>query len=271
MFSARVLCDSVSPNGSRLTTVEMVYARITHSEHVRHRAFSFNVASSRAIPISKVLREVISNPFVPIHWGANQKGMQAHFELTGFRRWACRTLWLQMRWAVVAVVWLMSKLGVHKQIANRLCEPYAWCTVICTGNDRAWRHFFALRCHPMAEPHIRLIAEMTRDAIFDSKTTVLKDGEMHRPLFGVPGDELITDDLEKMKISAGRCARTSYLTHMGLRDTQADIALCDKLIGDLHFSPTEHVAVASSSGGNGGNFGAGWDQYRKSLPGEFTA
>lgn len=270
MFSARVLCDSVNPSGGRLTTVEMVLPRIVHPEQARHRAFSFNVASSRAIPLAKAIRAVIENPFIPIHWGANQKGMQAHSELSGFRRWACRTMWTQLRWIVVAVVWLMMKLNLHKQIGARLLEPWSWSTVICTGTDRAWRHFFALRCHPMAEPHIRLIAEMVRDEIACSTPKLLRDGEIHLPLFGFPGDELITDDLEKMKISAGRCARTSYLTHLGLRDTQADIDLCNKLIGDLHFSPTEHVAVASSSGGNGGNFGAGWDQYRKSLPGEFT-
>ena len=87
MIQAKVLCDSVH-QGNRITTLEVVYPRMIHSEMLRHRMFSRNVASSRAIPVHKVLREVIKNPAMTCHYGKKQKGMQAYEELTGWRR--CR-------------------------------------------------------------------------------------------------------------------------------------------------------------------------------------
>jgi hypothetical protein len=46
------------------------------------------------------------------------------------------------------------------------------------------------------------------------------------------------------QISAGRCARVSYLTHEGRRDPVADIELCERLLQAGHMSPAEHPARA---------------------------
>ncbi|HEV2643681.1 MAG TPA: hypothetical protein VGT98_13280, partial [Candidatus Elarobacter sp.] len=54
-FSARVLLDSVSPAGVRLTTMEARYPRFIHSEVMTHRVFSRNSSSSRAVPIRKMI------------------------------------------------------------------------------------------------------------------------------------------------------------------------------------------------------------------------
>ena len=270
-FEVKVLADSRSvTSNSRLTTLMMTYPRIIHSEHLRHRMFSFNAASSRAIPVEKFIKQVEEDPFVPIHWGAAQKGMQAYNVLNDEEADKCKTEWLLSRYQAINTVRTMLNIGLHKQIANRLLEPWMWTTVICSGTGGAWNNFFALRCHPEAEPHIQKLAYMARDIMAASWPKLLEIGDWHLPLTGFPGDEILPKD-DLIKVSAGRCARVSYLTAEGCRDVSQDIGLHDRLVLSKHFSPTEHQAMclADSFLSTGGNFGYGWMQYRKTLQGEY--
>ena len=270
MFSAKVLADSTNCCGNRLTTMELTYPRIIHSEVMTHRMFSRNAASSRAIPVKKMIDQVMANPVIPIHWGAAEKGMQAYKELNSYASSECRRTWLLARDNCVGAVEGMLKQGLHKQIANRLLEPWMWITVICTGNEGAWNNFFALRCHPEAEPHIQRIAEMAREVRSKSTPQKLSDGQWHLPLIGFEGDELLSVE-DQVKVSVGRCARVSYLTHDGRRDVQADIDLHDRLLASKHFSPFEHIARSNrfSREWAQGNLETGWTQYRKTLKGEY--
>jgi hypothetical protein len=59
--STKILADSISPDGVRLTTLEVVMPRIVLAEFNTHRMLSRNSASSRAIPIEKMIRMVIPN------------------------------------------------------------------------------------------------------------------------------------------------------------------------------------------------------------------
>ena len=268
MFSARVLADSLNCCDNRLTTMELTYPRFIHSEVMTHRMFSRNAASSRAIPVKKMIDQVMANPVIPIHWGAAEKGMQAYKEINSYASSECRHKWLLARDNCVGAVEGMLKQGLHKQIANRLLEPWMWITVIATGNEGAWNNFFALRCHHEAEPHIQKIAEMAREVRSQSTPQKLSDGQWHLPLIGFEGDELLSVE-DQVKVSVGRNARISYLTHDGIRDVQADIDLHDRLLASKHFSPFEHVARSGQHTGNGGNLGYAWTQYRKTLKGEY--
>jgi thymidylate synthase ThyX len=235
--------------------------------------FSFNAASSRAIPVEKFIKQVEEDPFIPIHWGAAQKGMQAYDELSPEDAAVCEMDWLLCLDESVSRARSMLHHGLHKQIANRILEPFMWTTVICSGVSGAWNNFFALRCHPEAEPHIQKLAYMSRDAMKASWPKLLEAGDWHLPLTGFPGDEVLSKD-DLIKVSAGRCARVSYLTAEGTRDVSQDIALHDRLVASKHFSPTEHQAMCGVEDtflSNGGNFGQGWLQYRKTLIGEYQS
>lgn len=270
MFSAKILCDSEF-HGSRITTCELTYPRCIHSEFMTHRMFSRNAASSRAIPVEKMLKRVKEHAFIPTHWGVNQKGMQAENQFTGKDAESCEEIWLQARDSAVSSVESLLAIGLHKQIANRLLEPWMWITVICTGNNVAYENFFKLRCHPDAEPHIQKLAYLLRDRYDLSCPKLLKEGEWHLPLTGFEGDEHLLE-LDLPKVSTARCARVSYLTHDGRRDIQADIDLHDKLKSSGHWSPFEHVACAKyvtyDGVSAGGNLGNNWQQYRKNFVGE---
>lgn len=267
-YQCEIIADSVNPAGVRLTTMRLKYPLIVHGEMTRHRCFSRSVASNRAIPTERIIAMVEQDPFVPIWWGRNQPGMQAEEELGDQEQTHALVGWLGARDAAVEHCrHLAGALQLHKQIANRLMMPFQWVTEVITGTD--WANFFALRCHPAAQPEVRKIAEMMRDAYRSSSPDVdFHEGDWHLP-FIWPEEELDLLDVLK-RVSAARCARTSYQTHEGKRSTIAeDLALFARLAGSepVHASPTEHQAEAMMDGGYYANF-RGWRQFRSQIPGE---
>lgn len=284
-FSAKILADSVNVCGNRLTTFELTYPRMIHSEIMTHRLFSRNAASSRAIPIQKTLKAVFENPFVPFHWGANQAGMQADNLLDRESADACRADWLLAASEMIYRVENLHRNGLHKQIANRLLEPFMYITVVLSTTS--FRHFELLRNHPTAEPHFQHLAQLMVKARQDSVPELLQSGQWHLPLiYDEDRAALSLDDLKK--VSVARCARVSYVRQNEIKNYADDFALYDRLVGSdpKHASPTEHQAtpyvrhqLRSSTGVYycegvwvglpSGNF-LGWKQHRKEIEGEFV-
>ncbi|QDH83934.1 hypothetical protein Axy10_040 [Achromobacter phage vB_AxyP_19-32_Axy10] len=293
---ATVIADSISPDGIRLTTFELVYHRFIHSEFMTHRMVSKNSASSRAIPTAKLLEQVRTSPMMPIHWGQNQKGMQAGQELTARGREEAEARWLWAAAQAADAAEGMLEAGLHKQIANRVLEPFIAMRVIATATE--WNNFFHLRLHPDAQPEIQELAKQMRIAREAATPTLLHPGMWHLPYI-TPKDTVdvvnhlkygrITRDEPRQSeiinmlrmISVARCARVSYNNFEGRPSfVQEDLALYDKLVGSspLHASPTEHQATPDyvddvegkskwMSPELHGNLN-GWIQYRKTLEGE---
>lgn len=150
MYKAEILADSLSPQGNRLTTMKITFPRFILAEMNTHRMFSRNSASSRAIPFRKMVQMVEENPFIPIAWQKDHKGMQGNeyfAEMVNVETTDLGDLkyaWLEARdYAVKQATWL-NKIRVTKQLCNRLLEPFMWHTVIVTATE--WENFFALRC-----------------------------------------------------------------------------------------------------------------------------
>lgn len=229
-----------------------------------HRVFSRNASSSRAIPINTFLKQVWNDPAGPTHWGANNPGMQAKTELTGFKLWFAKQVWKWTGRMVCGMVWLTNKVAKpHKQTFNRLLEPWQYISVIVTATE--WDNFFELRNHKDAQPEIRELA-IAMLAAMENSTAVhrthhlpyITDVEEVRYVNG----ELELDTL--YKLSTARCARVSYLTHEGLAPSiEKDVRLHDQLVGSvpIHASPTEHQAIAADDDQFYKNF-RGWKQYR---------
>lgn len=259
--TARVLADSISPLGKRLTTLEVTFPRFMLPEFNTHRVFSRNSASSRAIPVSKQLAKVSDDPFVGEHWGINQPGMQAAEELNGRDRDEAIAIWRKASRQMVEAASELNKIGVHKQRANRLLEPFMWHTVIVTATE--WENFFALRANADAQPEIRDAAVAMRDALDTSQPISLGYNEWHTPL--IQPEELFSLS-DRIKVSVGRCARVSYLTHEGTRDPAKDIELYERLVASGHMSPLEHVArpmrLRQEQRGNL----IGWQHHRSEIP-----
>jgi hypothetical protein len=216
-----------------------------------------------------MLSKVQDDPFIPIYWGAAQKGMVADLEISLADQELAIAEWLKARDSMMYHVRGLLALGVHKQIANRLLEPFAWQTCLFTATD--WTNFFNLRRHKDAQPEIHRAADLIWDAMQASRPEELIPGDWHLPLVD-DAVELLTAGFsmgDLVKICVGRCCRISYLTHNGVRDPQADIDLCNRLQSDGHMSPFEHAAMCllEHETQYSGNI-RGWLSMRKTLPGE---
>jgi thymidylate synthase ThyX len=259
-YHAEVLLDSVNPVGQRLTTFVLRFPRFVLPEFNTHRMFSRNASSSRAIPTAKLMQQLREDPVVPVEWGRNQSGMQARELLDADAALAAEAEWLRARDAALAHAEHLRAIGVHKQIVNRVLEPWMWASVIVSSTT--YDNFFTLRCHPDAQPEIKRLADLMRMAFAASAPVLRADGEWHLPYVGDEDAGLPIE--ERKQVSVARCARVSYLTHVGTRDTEADIRLYRQLLDAGHWSPFEHVAVATADGTRFNNFN-GWQAYRHQM------
>lgn len=257
--------------------MEVTFPRIVLSEFNTHRVFSRNSASSRAIPIEKQIARVRENPFVPSAFEENKKGMQGGEELDETGQIRARMAWLLGVERALDTAEMLADTNVHKQWANRVLEPYMWQTVIVTATE--WDNFFKLRLAKEAQPEIRQIAEYMKQAIDESDPRETEAFEWHLPLVDESDEDEVEENWEEYAIldkhtnpthvlrliSAGRCARVSYLTHDGKRDLTADVLLAQRLVADGHMSPLEHQATPMNYPDRwSGNF-RGWRQFRKQF------
>lgn len=294
LATAVVIADSISDQDVRITTFQLRYWRAIHAELMTHRVFSRNAGSSRARPSKAIIEQVAYDPWGPIIWGLNEPGMQANsvadIDVEMESLWSWRNAATRAANSATALL----DLGLHKQIVNRVLEPFTYIDVVVTATDYA--NWFALRLDKDAQPEIQQLAQAMKDAMDASEPVLLSPGEWHLPyitdsdyaeaqnhisyVISKDRPETLLDLLKK--ISAARCARTSYKAFDGkVASIDDDLALFDKLMsGNLkHASPTEHQATPDHVNyWDGepeyvtpwlhGNF-RGWVQYRKTIPNEF--
>ena len=250
MIKATIIADSINPNGVRLTTFEMEYPRFIHAEVMTHRMLSKNAASSRAIPVEKMHEHIKNDPGRPIYWGENQSGMQAKKELEGANLTTVQHLWEMAQNDAIDIAKDMYQQGLHKQIANRVTEPFQTMKTIISGTE--WANFFWLRDHPDAQPEFERLAASAKAAMDISRPNLLHPGEWHLPyinnvrkdgvvIYMNNNEEIAPRDAQI--ISASCCAQVSYRK---LDDTLEKAKMIfDRLINTepVHASPIEHQAT----------------------------
>lgn len=283
-ISAKIIADSYfnyqafgSPVAKRITTMQLRYPRFIHAEFMTHRQFSRNASSSRAVPVSRLIDDMCKDPVVPLYWGKNQKGMQASEECNELVKiftpgvpYTRVEAWIRAMNRAIETARAFDEAGYHKQVVNRLLEPFSHINVLVTSTE--WSNFFALRLHKDAEPHMQLLAHEMEKNIVESRPELLRGGQWHLPYVTEHDRQVFGIDSCK-NISVARCARVSYLTHDNKPpEMGADIALAKKLLANvpLHASPAEHQATPDTDGSDErlwGNFSY-WIQNRKTLAGE---
>lgn len=286
-ITVRTLADSITDGGSRLITQEWTYPRCVHSEVLTHGDLRRNSASSRAIPAKRLRELTLGAPYVPWHWGQNEKGMQASGEVDDWTKKEAEWWWRNGLNEAADLHKYLEDLGLHKQVLNRVIEPWMMITIIVSATD--WANFFHQRTHKAAEPAMQKLAKLAWTEFHESMPVYRAPGEWHLPMItnddrlDALGLSIRDQDTDAMwegrtldtlkKVSTGRCARVSYLTHDGKRDLSEDIGLHDRLLGTIdsgdpgHFSPFEHPCQAVGGRQRIGPF-EGWKQYRKFLVGE---
>lgn len=308
-YRAQVVASTCyqEPDGTTLeplTTFLLRFPRFVLSEFNTHRVFSRNSASSRARSVSMTLLEVFDAPFVPL-FTANQKGMSGRFIESEQDVQRATELWIAAaRDAVRSALSLLTGktyaglseddlrselsayhaayqagatdglLNVHKQVVNRLLEPFMWHEVVVTADE--WENFYRLRTDEAADPHIRAVAVLMQAA---SQAVTPTFSAHHIPFAQGPDD---VSDLEAVRtasvLSAAVAARVSYTDLAGGLEHQAQMLepnrkLAKRLLTMGHMSPFEHVGYAPSlarelaggvDGDYTGNFST-WAQQRKVL------
>ena len=241
-ISAKIVAHSKSSvNAKEIVTFELNYPRFCHSEIMTHRLFSRNAASSRAIPIEKVIEQVSASPAVPCHWGKNQPGMQAKEEVTN--KINSMGHWIDAASSAAYHAGKLKHHGLHKQVVNRILEPFQMMKTVVTATE--FDNFFWLRKHPDAQPEIKLLAEKMWEALQGSEPNTLDPKDWHVPYykkgFWMQGME---DSLEDaLAISSSCCAQVSYRLLDDSLEKARDIF--KKLVESkpVHASPFEHQAT----------------------------
>jgi hypothetical protein len=276
-ISAKIVADSISEVGIRLTTLELVFPRYILAELNTHRATSKNSSSSRAIPTKKQIQAILDNPVFPVRWGKNQAGMQAAKEnLTGEDLAKAKLIWLDMVHYVGEKCQELTDLGLHKQWASRPLEAFTTMKVVLSATE--FNNLFLLRDHNDAQDEIAHLAQAMKIAMNGSEPKLIKVGEWHLPYIS-DEDKSNLSLSKQLKVSASRCARTSYKTQHGVTSTlDEDTKMFDRLTygmkfgeeNPFHASPTEHQATPWIHSPEKfrlnlfSNFN-GWTQFRKII------
>lgn len=277
MAAEAKVIEATTSNGKTIWSLQLKYWRAIHGELMTHRVFSRNASSSRAIPVMKTLKQVWSDPAMPVHWGQNQPGMQARSQLSGWKLKLAKKLWTTAGKLMCIVAWLMVKLDLHKQVANRILEPWQYIHVIVTATE--FDNFFELRDHEDAQPEFQELARKISQAMADFTPRNVVTGNFlchrawHLP-YVTPAERMQFTLEDCLKFSAARCARVSYALHDGKATTpEKDRQLYETLVGSAprHSSPVEHQAVAFREAHQKSNNFVGWEQHREIMERRYAA
>jgi hypothetical protein len=169
------------------------------------------------------------------------------------------------------------EIELHKQIANRILEPFMWITRVVTGTDVAWANYFHLRCHHAAQSEAAEEAFRSADAYFDSTPRVLDKGDLHLPYVSLT-ERAALSEADQFICSTARCARISYVRQNEVDyEKERDIytrlqnpgARPDGFNPDepVHGSPFDHPATCTGDSEHYGHL-QGFKPHRKSIPHE---
>lgn len=158
MINAEIVAHSKNYQGDELISFILTFPRIILPEVLTHRMFSRNTSSSRAIPFEKMVEVVENNPFIPIAFQKNHKGMQGYEYLSETNDEIseyvmAKGVWLSARDNAIKTAKFLNKdtdkvgfPSVTKQLCNRLLEPFSWTKMLITTSTEGLFNFFDLRC-----------------------------------------------------------------------------------------------------------------------------
>lgn len=258
--TATVLDRTQHPgNPTEIITWELVYPRYIHCEFLTHRMFSRNASSSRATPVKTLVEQVRVNPVYFDEVRQNQKGMTGGELVDEATERKFHNLWMQGAQVAATLAEQMAELGVAKQTANRILEPFLPIRVICTTTMDGLSNFFDLRLAPDAQPEIQNLAKAMRASRDKSGIEV---SNIHLPY----AEYFAEPHLDRLVVRCiAACARVSVARGDGKETTyEEDEALVRRLRKAGHMTPFEHVAVAACDWGQYANF-QNWMSIRRHI------
>lgn len=280
----KIVADSVSPSGCRITTFECEYPRYIHAEVMTHRAISRNGRSSRAEPLARVLARAKEDPVQPLVYMYDNTKMRSG-EVMPFcghvdvnepdNKYVPRHLlddgdlahlaWHESRRNAIKSFEWMSEAGLHRQYATRILEPYLRIKMILTATD--WANFFGLRLSPGVMPEFQQLVVRMGRLFLASVPTPLRPGEWHLPYITNEEKSAYNNTGSLIKASSARCARISYDSLDGKQKSiEEDVELYDTKLNvrPLHATPMEHPSQCLDDARRVRNF-VGWGPWRACM------
>ena len=238
MSIVQIRADSLSPGGYRFTSFEITLPKSLLAQLNKHRAAANNTASSRAIPVARMIANVKSDPYVPL-LTLNQRGMVGRqLDDVDLMVQAQRLIAEHMEQAI-ALADDLADLGIHKQHANRYLEPFSYVKVLISGTE--WGNFFNLRATEDTQGDFAVVAVRMKELYEAHTPTPIEYGQWHFPRYDNTAEEIATT--EQLYQSVARNARLSYLTHNNVYSLDDDLRLHDILLKDTHLTPFEHISL----------------------------
>jgi len=251
-ITAEMIAHSKAPDGSEMISIKTNAPKFLDAEIEKHRMISSNSSSDRAIPMNKMVERPWFNP---VDIRLNEKGMQGYRSTSELEATTFRAALSALHQSVCDMLSLFPH--IHKQHLNRYLLGFSFQSKIMTGTLDQWEYLLNLRDSPDADPAVQDLAKCIKVCIAGSKPVSLGSGSWHVPYYkdghwmplhanqnGVQVDEHNNPLDVALKISAARCARTSYDNFTGGRSVkEEDIKLHDWLVNNFHETPLEHQAT----------------------------
>ena len=219
-IKAEIVAHSKRANtGEEIITYKLTFPRIILSEVNTYKMLEKNTSSSRAIPFEKMVEVVDKEPFIPIAWMREHKGMQGTEYLTDPKNIEEKiNTWLAARDMVIDISrdlvndivrvtyddsegynaisnTEIPNTSLSKNYGNRLLEPFMWVTQLCTGTRESFKHLFEQRC-----PQYEIDGNAFGKLYYKSKKSAIECCDMN----GVSNYPRIDDDLAWLKINRGQ-------------------------------------------------------------------
>jgi thymidylate synthase ThyX len=243
--AAKLIADSLNAlNDDRLITLELTFPRIIQAQLNTYRESAKNSASSRAKSMKTVRYAAINNYFEPEVFMGDNRGMFSMTTLSPLKQQLAHLVWTSARLTAVFHHKLFSMVGVHKEISNRVLEPYLYTTVVMTASFSSWEWLLRQRLVAGAQPQFRELAKCIKEVAENHKPRLLKEGDYHLP-YVTQTDKTLNSLTDLIKLSIARCAAVSYKTFDGTFSDDSAFKTYQKLYRDKHLSPFEHVATPS--------------------------
>jgi hypothetical protein len=239
------------------------------------RTIAMNANSSRAIPLERQIKQVEEHPFEPV-WTLNQSGMSGKAASVTISERASQQ-WHSARAFALTRVKALLDLGIHKQDAALLLNPFSWTTCILSADQDRWNHFFNLRCNAAVYPAVRIIAEKMESLML--KSTPVELDSIHIA-FEKEAKKVVIDALESgeitaqdynekhkyytMAVSMSMCAMISYDTQERSESLTKHVQRAKKLLTEGHWSTAEHQFIPVYYDNSNSIF-KGWKSLREVM------
>lgn len=240
---------------TRLRTFLCEFPRIVLAGLNTHGMLSKSAASSRAIPFEKMVSQQLGGR--PVRFGEKNSGMQDKGEnhtspvFIDNKEFSAKDAWEYIQNKNKGYSEAFYKAGYHKQVYNRITEPYQKIRVLITGTD--FNNFYWLRCDRAADPTISELSTKMKEAEDMSIPRVLHKHQYHAPFvdLGLDGKyyylgEELSIDLVPI-VSSALCAATSF------RNENYTVEKCIEIYTKLvmtdkkHSGALEHVAIPATN------------------------